>query len=304
MRSGERQAKPAAKLSIIDALSAGLALVPRVPRALIMPVLLDLFYWLGPRLSVEPILQSVIGWSREVASSASTTDTESLEVMENMLRVIGSEMNLFSVLSSSLTGVPTLTGIVSSPSTGLRSSLPQFELHTGLAFFAALVGLTILGWLLGSGFLVLIAERVLAVKWNLPGLLRRIGLTWLSVIGLGGLLFVATIFFGVPILILIVLVGLMSRELASILFGLVWTIVIWVAIHLIFAVDAIVLNGVNPVRGMWHSFNVVRRNFWSSLGLILVIGILSAGLAVIWQALAVNPIGTLIGIVGNTIIGT
>ena len=65
--------KPAPALpklpGIIDTLSAGFQTVNRHLYLLLVPILLDLFYWLGPRLTVKPARASTALATRRASAS-------------------------------------------------------------------------------------------------------------------------------------------------------------------------------------------------------------------------------------------
>jgi hypothetical protein len=103
-------------------------------------------------------------------------------------------------------------------------------------------------------------------------------------------------------------VALVNQELAQGLFSLLWLISLgvglWVALNTFFTVQALVLQDVGLAQAVWRSFNVVRRNFWATLGLILLSLLIQLGFGQIWQRLATGSWQTLLGILGNAYIGS
>ena len=64
------------------------------------------------------------------------------------------------------------------------------------------------------------------------------------------------------------------------------------------------LDGVNLVRAIWRSLNVVGRNALSTLGFLILMLVLTEGFARIWARLSQQEWGVLISIVGNAYLGT
>ncbi len=47
-------------LGVIDSLSLGFSFIIRYPWLLLLPLLLDVFLWRGPRISLSPLLDSMV----------------------------------------------------------------------------------------------------------------------------------------------------------------------------------------------------------------------------------------------------
>ena len=66
--AGRRQAQPS---GVIETLSAGYTAVNRQLWVLMLPILLDVFLWLGPHVSYSPLVGPVVTqaaeWTRQVA---------------------------------------------------------------------------------------------------------------------------------------------------------------------------------------------------------------------------------------------
>ncbi len=66
--TARREAPPT---GVIETLSAGYAAVNRQPWVLVLPVLLNLFLWLGPHVSYSPLVGPVVTdatqWTRQIA---------------------------------------------------------------------------------------------------------------------------------------------------------------------------------------------------------------------------------------------
>ena len=80
-------------------MSAGFELTTRYPWLLIIPVLLDVFLWLGPRLSFGPLVQQLV---TQLPIDATLT----LMDPRPMLDLISTRTNMFTYLSVILLGVP------------------------------------------------------------------------------------------------------------------------------------------------------------------------------------------------------
>jgi hypothetical protein len=161
--------------------------------------------------------------------------------------------------------------------------------------------------LIGCSYLGLIAQEVRDNQMNVAHLLRRVWIWWARVVLMALLIFMGLLILGVPLLVTIALLSLLSKNLAQLIgnFSIVsslW-VGIWLYVYLFFFVNALILNDTGILRAVWNSFSVVRRNFWPTIGLMLLMGLIGAGFSIIWRMLSTSSWGTLLAILGNAYIG-
>jgi hypothetical protein len=138
-------------------------------------------------------------------------------------------------------------------------------------------------------YYTLLAELVQARHATLGALRARFGGVLVRLGGLVLILFVVIVGVGLPVEALLAVFSRTSPLVASIVGPLILGISMWLFVYLFFTVPAMVVSGVGPVEGAKQSMRVVRRNLWSSTGLIVLAIIISAGLSVIWSELASWP---------------
>jgi len=271
---------------VIDTLSLGFSAITKQLWVLAIPVALDLYLWLGPRLSPLPLIQRA-----SLYLPSAGLGIQFQELLEGF--------NLFSLLASAILGVPSLMAGAT-----IVSPLGQMviEIDGGLRFMGWVMLLLPLGLLLGCLYLGLIAQKVRERPYH--SLLHRIWGYWLRVILLLLIFIGGAILLGLPLAMGLTLVSLLSESLTPILSTLLLALLIWIWFYLFFAIDAIIISDAGPLSAVWNSINVVRRNLWSSLGLIVLINVISMGLSFVWRALGANPWGAALGIVGNAYVGS
>src|SRR5690242_11858833 len=104
---------PAPPQGIIAALATGFELVNARLELILLPLALDLFLWLGPHLSVQPLVTALAnGVQTELAGiNPAQTDSTSRAVagmLVTYLNDFGAHFNVFSFLSSAPLGLPSL----------------------------------------------------------------------------------------------------------------------------------------------------------------------------------------------------
>jgi len=271
---------------VIDTLSLGFSAITQQLWVLVIPVAIDLYLWLGPRLSPLPLIKRA---SLYLPPAEPTIQWQEL---------LGG-FNLFSLLDSAILGVPSLMAGVAA-----ASPLGQMviEIDSGLPFLGWFLVLFPLGLLLGCLYLGLIAQNVRQKPYH--SLLHRLWGYWLRVILLLLIFIGGAIVLGFPLATGLALVSFLNESLTAILSTLLLALLVWIWFYLFFAIDAIVISDAGPLSAIWNSINVVRRNFWSSLGLFILINVIGLGLSFVWRALGANPWGLALGIVGNAYVGS
>ena len=307
------------RLGLIDTLSSGFKVVQRRPWLILPPILLDLWLWLGPRWSIQPLADSLLR-----LLSPDNLPAEMVQMVEpyrQLLVAAGASFNLWWLMDNNPTWLSTALPGLSDPA---RLGAAPGAIETpalALLLWAPLV--LLLGVALGSVFLAAVAsqlparEPAAAPPAGEPAQDRPTAGFWLRralrtfiLAALFGLLIVALLMLSslllsvvlTPIFMLAPQAAAGVASMAALLLG--WLGVV-AYILLYFVLAAVVSDGVGLWQAMWRSFNVVSRNFWSTLGLVLLLTLILWGFGLIWQRLApVSPLGALVVIVGNAVLIT
>ena len=294
-------------MSIIDALTSGFNTVARRLWLILIPVTLDVFVWLGPKMSIARLVRRLEPLLTPQASmNLSKADIYNLAMSRNALIEMGENFNLFSLLSNTFLGVPNFMAV--SP-LGLSASQPSLgEVANGWVGLALIVVLVLLSIFIACLYLELMAQIVKTNAINLKHLPRRVASVAGRIIVLGFILLLVVAVLILPVSIFLTLVALVSQGLAVMLLGLFSMMTFWgsimVMVYLFYFVDDLLVNENGLLQAGWNSMLMVRRNFWSTIGLILLTNVLNAGLMLIWQRLTFAPWGVVIAILGNAFIGS
>jgi hypothetical protein len=111
---------------------------------------------------------------------------------------------------------------------------------------------------------------------------------------------------GAPLLAAVGAAALSAPVLASVLAPIALSIVLWIYFYLFFTTDALFVSRVPPQVAIQHSIAVVRYNFWSTMGFIALLMVISAGFWYLWLELAhsLGPPGMGLALVGHIYIST
>jgi len=292
-------------LSVIDTLSAGFSTVTRKLWLIALPALVDLYLWRGPRLSMLPVARRVASFVRGL-SAANLSGLSPADVAQ-ALEEIGRELNLFSLLNSGLLGMPSLIAWTTRQ-IGLRQGGGVTEIQSWGSLFTISAVLVVLGLLIGSAYLALIALVIREEDLSVREVWQRTSHCWAWVMVWGILLVGLGVFLNLAISVVTLPVVLINQTAAQVLLSLLWLMSLGLALGLalstFFTVQALTLQRVGLVWAIWRSFNVVRRNLWATLGLIFLSVLIQLGFGQIWQRLNTGSWQTLFGILGNAYIGS
>lgn len=281
---------------LIDTLSNGYGVVNRHPWVVLIPILLDLFLWLGPQVTVARLvsqtLSRMVGFGPRGAWGVDQAQQRDLvEAVEGY--------NLLAALAPSVVGVPSLVA-----SLGVRNPLQATPLDNWGVAGAVLLGSVLGGMLLGSLYYAILAQQVrdgAVAPTRLLGLALR---SWtrvlLYLLLLGGL----ALLFGLPIGFLAVVAAQVSPELGSLAASAAMVALVWAGIYLFFVPEAIFMSQVGPLQAVKNSVAVVRLGFWRALGIMLLITVVLLGMGRVWELAARSPWGLGLGILGNAYIAS
>jgi len=279
-------------LSIIDTISEGFRITTKKPWLIILPVLLDLGLWWGPKVSIAPVIEKMLATLREAAAAMGTAQaggTQMFDMLVQELQGTVGRTNLLALLAWGRLGVPSIAGV--------RLIEPGVDRVVEIASYGSMLlaqfGIMVLGLMLACIFLGLLGQQAgEEQQGGLASLMERLPRYWLYLVAL--LLPLALI------LMVVFSIGLLLGPFAPFL----WISALWLLLYFSFVPQAITMNQDKPLGALMGSFSVVRFNFWPTLGLILLTNVIGTGLAMVWRELLGSTVGTFFAILINAYIGT
>jgi hypothetical protein len=286
---------------IMTTLAAGFDLAARHFWLAFIPVLLDVFLWLGPRLSLRFLIERLMTfWPQGVGLAAAR---------EQFLALAG-QTNLFSALSVPFVGIPALMAGLAPQKTPLATrSLEMNNLAQVLLLFVAF---TLLGLLLTAVYFDLVAWTVRRQRhegqwmndafWR-GAFWRHVSRTWFRLLGLAAIFCLGLLLLYIILLPVVLLLSLLGGGLGGVLFFL-QLVVAWLLIYLSFTPQGMTLHDRPVMPALIESVRLVQRNLGSTL--LLLLSILLIGRGVAWVLLTADDGSwlTLGSIFGHAFIST
>ena len=266
------------------------------PWIVLGPVLLDLWLWLGLKITAGPLMLKVADEVRPVDTLGdSVANFFEGQAQYNLTEL--TSMNLFIVR------MPTFLPMIGSPDS-LRFSGWGPELAEGAWWLlAAMVpALLAVGFVIGAAFLVMLGDvsrdrtprfdvrRTLTasyrlVFWVLTGVGLLVLLTWPLLVAQGVFIYAGSGVVGILLFLISIPAGV-----GFILF--------------FFSVYAIVLDETSATQAFRSSYRVIRAYGWESVAFIVSYMIVTGGFPFFWRLLIDEAPGTLIAIIGNAFVST
>ncbi len=309
MRTTARE-ETSGPLGVIGCLAAGFEVIGRNLWLIALPVLLDLLLWLGPRLSVAPLLQR-FGALLTAQAVPDPAVARQIELTVQMLELLGERFNLFALLGMlPLLNVPSLLAQrapeVASP-LGKPDVVLIADVFTVMGLGAVLIPV---GLMLGTLYLNSLARQVRAVRLSGQegaGQRDNVGsrtAKFLRVFLFGSGLVAAGVV-SLPLWVLLVgTVASLVRPLGLLLWLLGAILGGYVVLHLLFVIPGVLLGGRGLLRAIWESVVLIHTHFPSVIGLILLVQIVYQGLGFVWSLPSSDSWSLLVGILGNGCLAT
>jgi len=301
-----REASPT---GVIETLSAGFTALNRQLWVLVLPVLLDLFLWLGPHVSYSPLVGPAVTdaaeWTRQVALGPRRVPRN-----PDVLSALDQTRQWLIVRSDDVNGLDALTwGPIALPNlAALPSANDELAFVNGWVDGLALLGASAaLGLLLGGWFYGGLAAASTGARGGPLEAGRATPRSVAHVLGLTAVLIGTALLLGVPVVLLIGFTALVSPPVAVLGGVLLAAAILFATVHLFFAVDAIFVSRAGPLAAIQRSVVLVRRHLWPSVALILLTWLILAGMGRVWDVVASSlqsPYGVALGIVGNAYIAS
>ena len=332
MSSTTTKEQSAGPLGIVGSLAAGFEMVGRHLGLVVLPVLVDLFLWLGPRVSIAPLVKQFTTFLLSQSPSDPATAGQVAQAAE-MLQQLGERSNLFALLSTfPLLNVPSL---LAGHAPGIVSPLgqPHVMLTTSILVLMAWgIVLVPAGLVLGFLYLNGLARQVRALRdaeepkralrpgpapnpAAAPAPVTAGGAAQTVEVSSGVGRFARIFLFAATLLVLgMVLVPLWMLLVGTImavipLLGfLIWSVSIglgsYLILHLLFVIPGVLLGGRGLLRATWESILLIHKQFSSTVGLVLLGVLIYQGLGFVWSLPVGDSWALLVGVLGNGCIAT
>lgn len=290
----------------MGSLRAGFDAVSRHVGLILLPAALDVFLWLGPRLSVDGVLTPLVNmiFDQTRRTLTSSADVRRFTEFESLFNQTLEHFNLLSLLSRLQTfpvGISSLLARTMPVETPLG-----VQQVVQISSFPVLVGLVLLlvigGWVLGSLYFRWVSGTTLGEAANRTGvsslwaILQTLLLSILWLIGL--------MMFFIPVTLILTVLTMLSPVLAGAALFILLALSFWLIVPLFFTPHGIFVRRQNAFYSILTSLRMARFALPTSGFFVICWFLLSTGLNYLWSVPPGDSWMTLVGIGGHAFITT
>ncbi len=299
-----RKRAPAPPLGVVAALTAGFETVNAQLPLIILPIALDLLLWLGPRLSILPLVERMVGVLSEPAAGPETEGMrQMLDLTREALLSYGAGFNVFALLSPAPVGVPSLLAgqaIMQTP-----AGAPALWPVDSVLVYALLFGVfTLAGLWLGAVYYNGIAQQVRDGRLAWGRLARQVWGDWARLTALAVILALVFFVLGGPTLVLAGLLSLFSPLLGNVVFAAGALVLMWVLIFGSYTLPGLLLSRRGLLGALWDSLRLVQASVPQTTGLFGAVILINFGLSLIWNLPSSASWLRLVGVGGHALVST
>jgi hypothetical protein len=288
---------------VIGSLKAGFDVVSSHILLILLPLFLDLFLWLGPRLSVSSVMGPLYAILFQQAQRGLTSpqDVQRLVAFQDLFNEGLQRFNMVSLATRLQTfpiGISSLLAKTMPMDNPVGAQIVQVP--SSLAVLGYLLVLVLVGWVIGGLYFRWVSRIAIGTKEAGISLLHAIIQTML----LSVLWFIALVAISIPVMLLLTVLTFISPLLASVALFVMLLVGFWLIVPLFFVPHGIFVRRQNAFHSIFTSFRMARFTLPTSGMFVLTSFILSTGLNYLWSVPKSNSWMTLVGIGGHAFITT
>ena len=302
MKTAKNQVLPAPP-SLTDSIRAGFDAVAGHVGLIAIPIVIDLFLWLGPHLSLERLLKGFLERIFSLQGMDAPEMTEVMDYAQGIWVIVAERLNLFSFLRSYPVGVPSLMAANQPVLTPLGA--PDFwDVQSMVAVMGLIILLTLAGLAIGSFFFMIVAQASLygEIRWGeafnrWPGTLTQVLLL---------MLFWMLIIFAIsiPSSCFITAFSLGGFAVGQIGIFILGGLILWLLFPLFFSGHGIFVYQIKMWESVRKSIRLTRMTLPKTALFFLTILLVSEVLEILWSTPKDDSWLILVGIAGHALVTT
>ena len=297
---------PTPPVGVIESLTQGFETVAGHLPLLLLPVLLDLFLWAGPRISFQPAAEAMANayiatW--EPFAESSPPDLQ--EMWEQQTEILLEVVENMPAQYLPIPGIPSLLSGREAKGLPFDYTPPLWLVETAAGFIGIKLLLLLIGLILGSLYIILIAQQVRENRPEVRDLIRRLPVLTFQ-IGLFALLTpLLLIALLLPFLLISGMLAFLNGFLATATQWVGAMFILWVGVFTVFTLHGLLLNDRSLLGALWDSVRVVQWNMPATIFLFLLVLVLDTALTrYVWSLPEADSWLVLPGIAGRAFIAT
>lgn len=311
----ERRTPHGTAAGVIDTIADAVTFVLSKPWLILIPIVIDLILWLVLKVTMGPVIDSIIRLME-------TTNVEGSDLIIEQLETYGDQIMISDYLGAFvptlLTGMSldTIMGIImlfvapdgfGVPRSEIYESWQNGVVATMSPDSSMMVPVVLFGVLLLSSIAMILfrVPMVRAIRGTRPtGIVQEMGRSWINFVLYLLLLMVAGAAALVPLAIMSALVPILGMGVAFIASFALLMLGGMLGVYSLFAVDAMLVHRTSPLNGFRMSYAVSKAYFGQTARFAMTCIFVMLATLRLWSELASSAPGFIIALVGSAFVGT
>jgi hypothetical protein len=287
---------------VVGSLRAGFDTIASHLTVILVPLVLDLLLWLGPRLHVDRLIQSIFDEMSRYARSSGFPSADLKTLQENSAALLEQlqQYNLLSTLRTFPIGVFSLMSGTRPDQTPLGTP-SVIQIDSVLSLLGWIVLLTFIGWMFGGLFFRWVSLVVINPSQSAD---NRFGQSLLQTLLISVMYFVLAVMLGAPLLVVIALAMAASPLLAQGLLLVLGLLSMWLVVPIFFSSHGIFMRRQNAFSSISTSLRMARFTMPTSSFFVLSVLLIAYGLNFLWNIPSSESWMALVGIAGHAFVTT
>lgn len=305
---------PTPPVGVIESLSIGFETVAGRLVLILLPLIVDVLLWVGPRVSFAPAIDTVIDayhdqlWQPFVVGFNPEMDATWPDLSQAMVSALGDRVTqYFPLVKLPLIGLPVLLAGREAAALPFALDPPLWRIASPLGMVGARLGALAGSVLIGSLYVALIAQQVGKGGLSLRNVFRRwpANVFWLGLL----VTLLPVLIFAMYIPFMVLASGFLTLGGVMAIVGLAidWggrLLILWLMLFLVFTIHGLFMNEKGLPGALWDSVRVVQWNMSATMLLTLLCVVLNLALTYVWNMAPKSSWLAVVGIVGNSFIST
>lgn len=284
--------------NVINIIMAGFDSITNHLSLILFPIILDLFLWFGPQLSLKNLIKSMLESMAKLSVGNPPEIMKIMELNQQIWEVTGNHFNLFSIIRTYPVGIPSLMVSIQ-PVTNPFNTPYSIQILSVSAMVVIWILLTLFGLSMGAFYFGSVAQ--VAINGEIQWSKAIIKWPWMAAqVWLLTLLWLAIVLaLSVPVSCVLTLLsvggGSFGRIGALVFIGMV----LWLIFPLIFSSHGIFVYHRNMWESVKQGIKITRYTFPTTALFVFIILVLSEGLDMLWRIPGESSWLTMIGLAGH-----
>jgi hypothetical protein len=289
--------------NIITAIRSGFDVIANRIYLILIPILLDVWLWLGPHLQIKGFAGSFLETLKATGELSAANNNNVVLVDPEVLQAAVERINLMTLIRSYPIGVPSLiSGML--PVEAPVDSLVFIDIASPGLMLVLWLLLSLIGIVVGTFYFLLIAQAV----FDQRVLLKKAIMEWPKRLAQVILLTLAAVLIVLVLLIpstcILSFVTMGGIPVSQIGLIILVGMLLWVLFPLAFTPHGIFTFGINFLSAVQRSILVTRITLPSTGLFFLVILAISQGLDVLWRVPGESSWFELVGLAGHAFVSS